>query len=178
MEHPIKDFPAYALVKAPDEPEGWIIRNVAKGFDLEGSARPGRRRRFKLRNGDVRLNKTLEGWLAHAGLLVRTDRDALPLPDFPNYELARRADGTWGVRSAGDSIRWRGHWLAESHGQVSLVAGGHQTVRQFTHLVLAAHGRPRPSARHVVVVDASVNPREWPRGLSWRAPVGAEPRGA
>lgn len=174
---PIKDFPAYALVKAPDEPDGWIVRNVDKGFDLDGSARPGRRRRYKLRNGDVRLNKTLEGWLAHCGMLNERDDDALALPGFPGYELARRADGSWGVRSAGASIRWRGHWLAESHGQVSLAVDGQQVVRQFTHLVLAAHGCPRPTPKHVVVVDASVNPKEWPKGLSWRAPV-AEPRSA
>ena len=92
-------------------------------------------------------------------------------------ELARRADGHWGVRSAGASIRWRGHWLAESHGQVSLAVDGQQMVRQFTHLVLAAHGQPRPTPRHVVVVDASVNPKDWPKGLSWRPPI-AEPRGA
>lgn len=176
MQRPIPDFPSYALVPAPDEPEGWLIRNVAKGFDLEGCARPGRRRRYKLRNGDVRLNKTLDGWLTHAGVHAATEQDeALPIPGLPNYELARRADGRWGLRSAGDSIRWRGHWLSEAHGQVSLACDGQQVVRQFTHLVLAAHGRPRPTPRHVVVIDPAVDPKDWPEGLSWRAPS-AEPR--
>jgi len=166
---PIPGFPAFELRY---EADGWRVYNVRTGKFLKGCERPGRRKRFKLREGDLRLNKSLDGWLLHAG--VTEVPNGLEIPGFPDYHLARRPDGTWGVRGVAGGTRRSGRWLSLKWGyragpSVSLGSTDVEhgtTTRSLAALVLEAHGFKRPR-NWTLQIDPDVDPKLWPEGLAW-----------